>query len=261
MEHKNILILIPSRYHSSRFEGKPLVPINGKSLIKRVYEGCERIKTSNQGKNLLNVDIAVVTDDDRIEKHVKDFDGEVVRVDEKLESGTLRIEKAYKKYFREKKKYDVIINVQGDEPLIDGPDLQNLADFHINSQFSISTIVKPESMSNENIKSSDKVKAIYSKENGKCHFFTRAEVPYIRDQSDASDNNEWFLHIGVYAYSPESLLNYCLLKPSYYEELEKLEQLRALENNMTIGAIITSHEMIGIDTPEDIIKLEGVLSE
>jgi 3-deoxy-manno-octulosonate cytidylyltransferase (CMP-KDO synthetase) len=155
----------------------------------------------------------------------------------------------------------VIINVQGDEPLIDGTDLQKLSEFHINSNYNISTIVKSESMEDENFKSPDKVKAIFSKENGKCHFFTRSPVPFVRDDQDSTKFNEWFLHIGVYGYSPQSLLNYCLLKPTRYEELEKLEQLRAIENEMTIGAIITEHEMIGVDRPEDILKLEGVLSD
>ena len=264
VEHKKILILIPSRYNSSRFEGKPLAPIKGKSLIQRVYEGCLKSKDCVASKYRLEIEVCVVTDDDRIENHVKEFAGNVVRVDDDVASGTLRIKKAFERYYlsqgQDKKIYDVIINVQGDEPLIDAKDIITLSEFHILSDYSISTIVKPESMSNRDIENPDKVKAIYSKDSGRCHFFTRAEVPFDRDSENQKEAN-WFLHVGVYAYSPESLENYCQLKPAYYENIEKLEQLRAIENNMTIGAIETHHEMISIDRPEDIQKLEGVLCE
>ena len=269
VEHKKVLILIPSRYHSSRFEGKPLAPINGKSLIQRVYEGCLKSQKCNANRFRLEIEVCVVTDDNRIENHVKGFGGKVVRVDDDVASGTLRIEKAFVRYYlnkeQEEKKYDVIINVQGDEPLIDAEDIITLSEFHLLSGYSISTIVKKEPMENREIENSDKVKAIYSQESGRCYFFTRGQVPFDRDnenkESEKNNKKNWYLHVGVYAYSPQSLNEYCLLKPTYYENIEKLEQLRAIENNMTIGAIETQHEMIGIDRPEDIKKLEGVLCD
>lgn len=257
MEHKKVLILIPSRYHSSRFEGKPLAPINGKSLVQWVYEGCESAKEVKPKNLSLSFHTYVVTDDDRIEEHVTSFGGNVLRVDDDVASGTLRIERALNRYFKEKEEFDVVINVQGDEPLIKGEDLVNLAEFQIISNFDISTIVKKEPLSNRDVENPDRVKCIFSEESGKCFFFTRAEFPYDRDRKHEGD---WYLHLGVYAYSPLSLSDYCVLEPSRYEKLEKLEQLRAIENDMTIGAIMTEHEMFGVDRPEDVKKLEGVLS-
>ncbi len=256
MEHKKILILIPSRYHSSRFEGKPLADIMGKSLIQRVYEGCKSAGLGHSGKFDQEFTVCVVTDDQRIEDHVNGFNGKVVRVDEEVASGTLRIHMAYQKYFHGKDDYDVILNVQGDEPLVNGDDLVSLSEFHLLSKFSISTMVKEKSLKDRAIENPDKVKAIYSKESGRCFFFTRGVVPYDRESESCQS---WFLHIGIYAYSPKSLSEYCFLAPSYYEKIEQLEQLRALENGMSIGAIETHHQFIGVDRPEDIEQLKGVL--
>ncbi|MCO4793306.1 MAG: 3-deoxy-manno-octulosonate cytidylyltransferase [Bacteriovoracaceae bacterium] len=256
MEVKRALVLIPARYASSRFPGKPLAQIQGKSMIQRVYENCSKAQGFAPSNFKLELEVAVVTDDDRIEKHVKEF-GNVVRVDDDVTSGTLRIELAYKRYFS-KDNFDYVVNVQGDEPLLTGEELTRLLEFHYAADYDITTVVRSMSGFDTEFKDPNKVKAIYSPVTGACHFFTRAAVPHDRDDHELK---EWFLHIGVYSYKTQALIDYCESPETYYEKVEKLEQLRAIEHGLSIGAIQTQATLMGVDTPEDLKILEGVLSE
>lgn len=251
MNDLRVLVLIPARYASTRFPGKPLALISKKSMIQRVYENCSKIKTE-----LINSTIAVVTDDDRIENHVQEFGGEVVRVDDDVPSGSERIALALERFYSDKT-WDIVINVQGDEPLIESDLLSRLARYHHQSRFDMATVVKPQEI-NEDFRDPNKVKAVYSPLKGQCLYFSRASVPFDRDEAQSEN---WFLHIGIYSFRPQTLKEICTLESSFYEKREKLEQLRALENGYTIGAITTEMTLMGVDVPEDIEKLEGVLCD
>lgn len=253
--NKRVLILIPARYASSRFPGKPLAIISGKSMIQRVCDNCRQ--TELEG---IDVEVCVVTDDDRIEKHVKSFGGKVCRVDDDVPSGSERIHLAYKRFF-ENGKWDRIINVQGDEPLLKSDLLKNLIDFHLSNTYELATVVKGFIGFDDNFKDPNKVKAVYSEETGKCHYFSRAPIPFMRDENIKLEDQKWYLHVGIYSYMPSALEAFCKSPASYYEEMEKLEQLRALDLGMSIGAIVTDKILLGVDVPEDVKKLEGVLGE
>ena len=251
MKTSRVLVLIPARYASPRFPGKPLAEIAGKSMIQRVYEGVTELPSSEQN-SAPKIDAYVVTDDQRIEDHVKTFGG-VVRVDDDVQSGTERIELAYQRFFKDGN-YDLVINVQGDEPLIKPDLLLELVNFHLSSPFDITTLVKPMTDMDAFV-DPNKVKVVQSKTSGECHYFSRSPIPFDRDGEGLK---EWLLHIGVYSFKPESLVNFCRNDISFYENLEKLEQLRGLEAGMRFGAIRTNVTLMGVDTPEDLEKLEGV---
>lgn len=269
MAETRALILIPARYASSRFPGKPLAMIAGKSMIQRVYESCSLLRDSlrnptnnnisnNKAENSIRnlfVEVAVVTDDERIEKHVGDFGGKVIRIDDDVPSGTERIHLAYKRFFSQEN-FDFIINVQGDEPLLLGNDLLELLGFHLqHPNYAITTLIrKMDDFSN--FEDPNRVKAVYNSADGHCLYFSRSPVPYCREQGELKS---WYLHIGVYCYKTQSLETFCCLGEGELEKIERLEQLRALGAGMAIGATVINHELIGVDTPEDIKRVEGVL--
>ncbi|MCK5072595.1 MAG: 3-deoxy-manno-octulosonate cytidylyltransferase [Bacteriovoracaceae bacterium] len=252
MKNKNCLVLIPARYDSSRFPGKPLAKINDKSMIRMVYENC----LGNNDSGPIDFEVVVVTDDERIEQHVKSFGGKVVMVYDEVTTGSERIYLAWQRFFKNKD-YDFIINVQGDEPLLERSELERMVDFHAASGFDIVTMVSEQKGDNERFHDPNNVKAIYQRENGRCHFFSRAAIPFSRDEKI----DIWYLHVGIYSYRLEALRKFNECGHSYYEMLEKLEQLRALENHLTIGAIQARCNLVGVDTPEDIATIEGVLSD
>ncbi len=241
------IILIPARYSSSRFPGKPLAKISGLSLIERVYRNCAKS----------GFDLAVVTDHQQIEDHVLGFSGKVVRVDDDVQSGTERIFLAYKRFFSADSKYELVINVQGDEPLLLGEDLSSLVKFHLNSSFDITTLVKERSCNDPDYSNPNVVKAVYLPKTGACPYFSRAMVPFDREKS----GGVWHQHIGVYSYRPNSLQAFCASEATQLEEMERLEQLRALELGLAIGAQTVDKTLIGVDTPEDIERVEGLIRE
>jgi 3-deoxy-manno-octulosonate cytidylyltransferase (CMP-KDO synthetase) len=243
----SVVVLIPARFGSSRFPGKPLAKIAGLSMIQRVYENC---KSSG-------FQTAVVTDNDEIETHVKAFGGEVVRIDDDVPSGSERIALAYERFFKDSNA-DLVINVQGDEPLLKGDVLKELAEFHLKNSFPITTLLRERSSSDEDFKNPNVVKAVWSAQTKQCLYFSRNSLPYDRD---GNKDYKWYQHIGVYSYTPKALLEFVKIPMSKLEDLEKLEQLRALENGYTLGAILTSQKLMGVDVPDDIKKVEGALSE
>ncbi len=239
------VVLIPARFSSTRFPGKPLAKIAGESMIKRVFFNC-----LSSGYPTY-----VVTDHEEIEKHVMEFGGKVLRVNDDVPSGSERIALAYERFLKHENP-DIVINVQGDEPLLKGHILKDLVDFHSNSPFEIATLIRERSVQEDDFKNSNVVKAVYSSQTGQCLYFSRQSLPYDRE---GSRDYSWYHHIGVYSYRPKSLLTFVKLPMGRLEDLEKLEQLRALENQMSIGAIMTTQKLIGVDVPEDILKVEGVL--
>ncbi|MES2527369.1 MAG: 3-deoxy-manno-octulosonate cytidylyltransferase [Bdellovibrionota bacterium] len=241
-----VVILIPARFASTRFPAKPLAKILGVSMVERVYKNCAAS----------GFPTFVVTDHDEIENEVKRFGGKVLRVDDDVPSGSERIALAFERHCRELKP-DLVINVQGDEPLLKGDVLKELAEFHLKSKFDIATVVRERKASEEDFKNTNVVKAVFVEANGECLYFSRESLPHDRD---GKNQHNWFHHIGVYSYLPSALSAFVKLPMGKLENLEKLEQLRALENGMRIGAVKTTQKLIGVDVPEDIKKVEGALT-
>lgn len=254
MSKKRVLILIPARFASTRFPGKPLALIGGISMIQRVQQNCSQAQSPG-----FEFSSYVVTDDQKVEDHVKTFSSNVVRVDDDVISGTLRIQLAYERFFQ-KDNYDLVINVQGDEPLLDASDLVRLAQFHLSGPFDIGTLVKKQFGFSGDFQDANKVKVAMSEATGAAFYFSRASIPYKRDTLSNPENDYWFLHIGVYSYKPRALNLFSKNPETRLENLEKLEQLRALEIGLTIGALATVSTVIGVDVPLDIIKVEEVLN-
>ena len=242
------LILIPARYDSSRFPGKLLKKIKEKAILDYVQE------------NVLNsgFDYAFVAGDDEIFNYCSSKGFNVVKVYDDVESGSDRISIAFQRYYQDKG-YSFIINVQADEPLLTSNEISNLAQFHeTNDYFDIVTIVKERSSLLKSFGDRNVVKAIYSPISSRCMYFSRNEVPCSRD---SLKEFSWYQHIGVYSYKADKLLEFYNIKESHYESLEKLEQLKALEFGMSIGAIPTLKNLVGVDTVEDINKVEELLNE
>lgn len=241
----NALILVPSRYGSSRYPGKPLAMILGKPMIAHIVQNC--LETG--------YDFAIVTDDNRIEDAVNSAGGHAVRVDEEVSTGSERIALALEKHFSDKN-YDLIVNMQGDEPLMKAGYIKKVVEEHAHSKFDIFTAVKPRLGSEDMYRDPNIVKAVLCEDSKACLYFSRASLPYY-----SAGVGEWYQHIGIYSYRKESLIDFSRFEPSPLEIKERLEQLRALENGLSIGATKLEIELMGVDTPEDIKRVEGVMGE
>ena len=240
--------IIPARYASTRFPGKPLAILGGKPVIQRVYE---------QVVSVLG-EAYVATDDERIFQAVEQFGGQAVMTRSDHKSGTDRIEEAAQKLNTDA---DVIINVQGDEPFIQKSQLETVKHLFDDPQTQIATLGKPfESM--EAVENPNSPK-IVTDINGYALYFSRSVIPYIRGK----ERNDWFSqypflkHLGIYAYRREVLAEVTRLPQSSLEKAESLEQLRWLQNGYRIRVGLTDVETIGIDTPEDLQRAEQFLLE
>jgi len=231
--------IIPVRYQSTRFPGKPLIDIAGKTMIRRVYE--------QASKATMLSDIIVATDDKRIAREVSSFGGKVQMTSTDHQSGTDRCAEVAIQY----QDIAAIINIQGDEPFIDPSQIDLLVSSLQTEQVQIATLVKPIQIAAD-LWNSNMVKAVFQK-NGKALYFSRSPIPYVR----GSSNEEWikkhkfYQHIGVYGYKRATLLELAKLAKSPLEKSESLEQLRWLENGFPIQVTITDKATFGIDTPED----------
>lgn len=241
--------IIPARYASTRFPAKPLAMLGGKTVIQRVYE---------QVAGVLD-DAYVATDDVRIEAAVKSFGGKVVMTSVDHKSGTDRCYEACTKIGGD---FDVVVNIQGDEPFIQPSQLQAVKSCFDDSSTQIATLVKPFSGNDdfavlENVNSP---KVVVNK-NMNALYFSRSIIPYQRnaDKNDWLKNHTYYKHIGLYAYRREVLKEITSLPQSSLELAESLEQLRWLENGYTIKVGISEVETIGIDTPQDLEKAERYL--
>ncbi len=238
-----ILGIIPARYASTRFPGKPLTDIHGKSMIRRVYE---------QALQAGLAEVVVATDDDRIREHVEGFGGNVVMTAEHHQSGTDRCFEAYKAL---DKPYEYIINIQGDEPFIKPEQINLVAACFENPQTQLATLIKKietaEELFNVN---APKVVINHAKE---ALYFSRQPIPYCRNIPNDiwHKQHTYFKHIGIYGYRADILEQITQLPPSALELAESLEQLRWLENGFRIATALTTYETIGIDTPEDLQKV------
>ena len=237
--------IIPARYQSSRFPGKPLVDIHGKSMIQRVYEQCLKAKLNR---------VVVATDDERIFKHVLDFGGEVVMTSSKHESGTDRIAEAAQKLNLAADV--VIINIQGDEPFIDPTDINILTDCFFDDSTEIATLIKLINDS-ETLFNTNTPKVVLG-QNKQALYFSREAIPHLRgiDKKEWLDKSFYFQHIGIYAYKNQTLQTISKLPMGDLERSEGLEQLRWLEHGYTIKTAITQSECIAVDSPEDLEKID-----
>ncbi len=253
---KKVLVLIPARYASTRFPGKPLAPIAGQSLIQRVWQNA-------QGANALSSDgglsfeVAVATDSAEITDHVEAFGGQALRVDDAVATGSERVYLAWKR-FKAQGDFQLVANLQGDEPLFAGGDLRRLVDFHLNSDFDIATMA----IRRENREWNDphQVKVAWNSRSGRCLYFSRAPVPFDREGGQgANPVKKWWQHVGVYSFRPKALELFANSPAGECERSEQLEQLRALEGGMSIGACELERDLVGVDVPADIPKVEALL--
>lgn len=241
-----ILGVIPARYASSRFEGKPLKDICGHSMIEWVYK---------RAKNADVDEIVVATDDARIFEAVEKFGGNVVMTDGKHQNGTSRIIEVINK--EKYKNYDFIINIQGDEPLIDIESINILANNHRKEKSEIVTL-KKEIKSQKDIENPNHVKVI-TDFNDNAIYFSRSVIPYERDNSDRKV--KYFKHIGIYGYTAKFLNELKNLREGVLERAESLEQLRFIENGYKIKVLETASNVIGVDTEEDLREVIKFITE
>jgi len=239
------IVIIPARYGSTRFPGKPLCHLLGKPMIQHVYE---RVRDA-----LLVSDVFIATDSTAIFSAVEGFGGKAVMTSAEHRSGTDRIAEAVTKL---SEAGEIIVNVQGDEPLIRSEMVDAVIELMEDERAAIGTLAKrirtPEEIEDPNV-----VKVVFNDE-GFALYFSRSSIPHHRDLN--YDDTFFYKHIGIYAYRKDVLLRFSRLAPTRLEEIEKLEQLRALEHGLTIKVGETRHETIGVDTVMDMERVEKCLS-
>ena len=243
--------IIPARYASTRFPAKPLALLGGKPVIQRVYE---------QVAGILD-DAWVATDDERIEQAVKAFGGKVVMTSTAHKSGT---DRCYEAYTKVGQGFDVVVNIQGDEPFIQRSQLEAVKACFDDASTQIATLVKPFSADDafEVLENANSPKVVVNK-NFQALYFSRSIIPYQRnaDKQDWLKGHTYYKHIGLYAYRAAVLQEITALPQSSLELAESLEQLRWLENGYTIKVGLSDVETIGIDTPQDLERAELFLKE
>ena len=244
----NILGVIPSRYASSRFPGKPLVDIAGKSMIQRVYEQCSKSQSLSS--------LVVATDDHRIYDHVQQFGGRAVMTSPDHPSGTDRCMEALEKMEED---FDYVINIQGDEPFIQPNQIDKIAEL-LNGATQLATLVM-QSDSMEHILSHDEAHVVFTKDMNAL-YFSREPIPHLRGKErDAwASEKQHYLQIGIYGYRTDILEEITQLNKSNLEVAESLEQLRWLESGYQIKLGLTNQPSFGIDKPEDIAPLLNLYS-
>ncbi len=244
------LAIIPARYASTRFPAKPLATLGGKLIIQRVYEQVKRAVE----------DVVVATDDDRIIAAVEAFGGRAVMTSTEHRSGTDRCYEALQKVGGD---YDIVINVQGDEPFIQPEQIHSLVSCFEDEATDIATLVKPFTAEDgiEALENPNSPKVVISRDM-KAIYFSRSVIPYIREVERAEwlTKHTFYKHIGMYAFRAKTLGEVTALAQSSLELSEKLEQLRWLESGYRIGVGITDIETIGIDTPDDLRRAEEFLA-
>jgi 3-deoxy-manno-octulosonate cytidylyltransferase (CMP-KDO synthetase) len=239
----NFIGIIPSRFASTRFPGKPLADIGGKSMVQRVYEQASKVLTH----------VYVATDDMRIFDAVTKFGGKVVMTDSHHQSGTDRCAEAVKNISAQlDKTFEVVVNIQGDEPFIAPEQIELLCRCFDNKLTDIATLVKPIDQ-NDIVFDPNKPKVVIGAQ-GQALYFSRSPIPHLRGipQSEWHLKHTYLQHIGLYAYRTTILNAITVMPTSLLETAESLEQLRWIENGLRIAVEQTKHESIGIDTPEDL---------
>ncbi len=239
-----VVAIIPARYHSNRFEGKPLALINGKPMIQHVVERAKTVDLLSR--------VVVATDDQRIADCVAGFGGEFVITRSDHVSGSDRLAEAAE--LLEISEHDVVVNIQGDQPFFDAQVIEQVArplldDPSLPMSTLIYKIVRPEEIDDPN-----HVKTVFDHENNAL-YFSRSPVPFQRNPEEGIVPT-YYKHLGFYAYRKGFLLTFVALPEGEWERFEKLEQLRALEYGYRIKVILTEHDSIEVDTPEDLKRVE-----
>ncbi len=244
----NIVGIIPSRFASTRFPGKPLIDIGGKTMIQRVYEQACKSKLLSK--------VVVATDDVNIEQHVKSFGGNVVMTSDQHQSGTDRCFEAITKV---SSTADVVINIQGDEPFIHPEQIDLVASCFADPKVQIATLVKKLTAMDDLV--SNTIMKVIMNKNKEAIYFSRQAIPYIRgkEQNDWLNHFTYYKHIGIYAYTVSTLSEITSLEQSSLELAESLEQLRWIENGYKIKIEVTDFESVSVDAPEDLKKLQKYL--
>jgi 3-deoxy-manno-octulosonate cytidylyltransferase (CMP-KDO synthetase) len=241
-----IVCIIPSRYESSRFPGKPLADLCGKPMIQHVYDRVLRAKTVSSA--------AVATDDERIFAAVRAFGGQAVMTSARHRSGTDRIAEAVETMGL--KDDDIVVNIQGDQPLfvpaqVDEVARPLLADASVPMSTLIYRIVRDEEINHPNA-----VKVVFDRDHFAL-YFSRAAIPFVRDPGEKA---EYFKHHGIYAYRRDFLRTFTALSEGVLERLEALEQLRALEHGYRIKVVVTPHDSVEVDTPQELERVRRLLT-
>jgi 3-deoxy-manno-octulosonate cytidylyltransferase (CMP-KDO synthetase) len=243
--------IIPARYSSTRFPGKPLVDIGGKTMIQRVYEQASKVLA----------DVYVATDDQRIFDTVLAFGGKAIMTSDQHKSGT---DRCYEAFTKLEEWFDVVINVQGDEPFIQPEQIIELQKCFDEPETQIATLAKKitEKDGIQFLNNPNNPKLVINSRN-EAMYFSRSVIPFIRgsETKDWISRHNYLKHVGIYAYRADILHDLTVLEQSPLEIAESLEQLRWLENGYRIMVGFTDVETVGIDTPEDLEKVKGMLEE
>lgn len=242
-----IVGVIPARYGSTRFPGKPLVNLKGRPLIQWTIEGAK--------KSRLLSDLIVATDDERIKAAAEAVGVQVAMTDSDLPTGSDRIHAAIKDL-----NCDVVVNIQGDEPLVTGSLIDGLAQVFIDDAgLDMATLAHP--ITEEELQSVNSVKVVVNQRD-EALYFSRYAIPYSRSKAvDLGTYEGCLKHIGMYAYTKNFLKQFCEAPPALIEKAESLEQLRALYLGAKIKVIRVKEASLGVDTPEDLLRLEKLLSQ
>ncbi len=241
--------IIPARYSSTRFPGKPLIDLAGKSMLQRVYEQCQKSKALER--------IIIATDDERIYDHALSFGAEVCMTDAQHPSGTDRCAEVSLKM---NLNTEVVVNIQGDEPLINPQQITDLVECFNDPKTQIATLIK-KIEKQDVLFNVNTPKVIIDAENFAI-YFSRQTIPHLRniEPSDWLKSHTFYQHIGIYAYKKNVLAEITQLNQSILEKAESLEQLRWLEHQYKIKTACTSAETFAIDTPEDVQMVLDILS-
>ena len=246
---KKVIGVIPARWASSRFEGKVLVAIQGKPMIQHVWEQAQKSK--------LLKDVIIACDDKRVFHIAQEFGATVIMTSPDHQSGTDRIAEVIGNI-----KTDVIVNIQGDEPLINPEVIDALAQAIVSDEScSMATVIKK--ITDEKELNDPNVVKVVIDNHKNAIYFSRSAIPFHRDRTSFENFTEvgYYKHLGLYAYTKEFLAIFVELPPSPLEQVEKLEQLRVLEAGYPIKTIETDMETIGVDTPEDLKKVEAIINK
>ena len=241
-----IIGIIPARYGSTRFPGKPLVDIFGKPMIVHTYLNSKKSKLLNK--------VVVATDDSKIESVVKDVGGEVILTPTDLKSGSDRVA-----YCLDELKCDIVINIQGDEPFINSDAIDSAIEPLINDgSLNVSTLIKK--IDDYNTIHNCNIVKVVKDINDYALYFSRSPIPFIRDEKEYLDyikKGAFYKHIGLYVYRSDFLKTFVKMAESQLEDCEKLEQLRIMENGYKIKCVVTDYETISVDTIEDLNKIKN----
>lgn len=239
------IAVIPARYASTRFPGKPLADIGGQAMIQRVYNQVNHAQSVSE--------VIVATDDERIEKEVRSFGGNVVMTSSDHVSGTDRCAEVMQNISG----FDIVVNIQGDEPFVDPLQIDLLVSCFQNTETQIATLIKKITNQDE-LENPNRPKVIIDK-NEFALYFSRQPLPYAKGlkKTEWLEKGTYFSHIGIYGFQTHVLQEITKLAPSFLENTEGLEQLRWLENGYKIKTALSHHDNDAVDTPEDLVLLKN----